>query len=255
MAEPVIELRNVSFAYDGAPVLENVTLTVRDRELVSIVGPNGGGKSTLLKIVLGLLKPTSGSVRVFGVSPERARVRVGYVPQFINYDTEFPVTVMDIVLMGRMGAPGWRGFLGWRNRADRAAAAQALEQVDMAAFASRAFAALSGGQRQRVMIARALASSPELLLLDEPTASIDVEVEAKLSHLVADLNERIAIVLVSHDPYFAADMVEHVVCVNRHVAVHPTTPLPGEEVHDFAGQAVRLIRHDRECPDWDHHHD
>ena len=153
-----------------------------------IVGPNGGGKTTLVKLILGLLTPQRGEVRVFGQPPHRSRLRVGYMPQHVQHDPQFPVTVMDIVLMGRLGQGGLAGLLGWHGRADRRAALDALAEVGMEEFGRRPFAALSGGQRQRVLIARALCCKPDLLLLDEPTSNVDSLVEARLLDLLRKLN-------------------------------------------------------------------
>ena len=169
--EAAVLLRDVTFSYGGEPVLEDVNLSVGAREAVCIVGPNGGGKTTLVKLILGLLLPQRGEVRLFGQPPRLARLRVGYMPQHVQHDPLFPVTVMDIVLMGRLGRGGLGGLLGWPGRADRRAARNALEQVGMDGFGRHPFAALSGGQRQRVLIARALCCEPELLLLDEPTSN------------------------------------------------------------------------------------
>src|SRR5271166_3402560 len=140
--KPVIELRNVSFSNQATPVLEEVNLTIYDRESVCIVGPNGGGKTTLLRLLLGQLQPTRGEILIFGQPPEQARLRLGYMPQRSEYDPLFPVTVMDVVLMGRLGQPGLRGWLGWHGVSDRRAARDALEQVHLADAAQRPFIAL-----------------------------------------------------------------------------------------------------------------
>ncbi|HBO46464.1 MAG TPA: ABC transporter, partial [Planctomycetaceae bacterium] len=166
---PAVSLDGVSFAYDAVPVVEDVTVTIDQGESICIVGPNGGGKTTLVKLILGLLTPDKGTVRVFGQSPRQARLRVGYMPQYAQHDLQFPATVMDIVLMGCLGKPGLAGLFGWHGAESRRDALDALDRVGMADFGRRKHAALSGGQRQRVLIARALASNPELLLLDEPT--------------------------------------------------------------------------------------
>ncbi len=208
-----------------------------------MVGPNGGGKTTLVKLILGLLEPQSGEIRVFGRPPRCARLRMGYMPQHVQHDPQFPATVMDIVLMGRLGAPGVRGLLGWYSRDDRRAAFETLRQLDMEGFARRPLAALSGGQRQRVLIARALCSQPELLLLDEPTANIDSLVEARLFELLREINRRMTVVLVSHDLGFVANIAENVICVNRRVVVHPTSQLTGELIREIYGGDVRMVRH------------
>jgi zinc transport system ATP-binding protein len=241
--EPVISLRDVTFSYGGEPALEDVNLTVCEREAVSIVGPNGGGKTTLVKLILGLLAPQRGEICVFGQPPCRARRRVGYMPQHVQHDAQFPVTVMDIVLMGRL-----HGITGWPNRADRRAAVDAMRQVGLEDFGRRPFASLSGGQRQRVLIARALCGNPDLLLLDEPTSNVDSLVEARLLDLLRELNRRMTILMVSHDLGFVSGFVESVICVNRRVVVHPTAAITGEVIRDFYGGEVRMVRHDEFSP-------
>jgi len=240
-----ISLRDVSFSYGDVPVLEDVNLSICPREAVCMVGPNGGGKTTLVKLILGLLTPRRGEIRVFGQTPRQARLRVGYMPQYVQHDPRFPVTVTDIVLMGRLGQGGLRGTMGWHGRADRRAALDALEQVGMETFRRQPFAALSGGQRQRVLIARALCSNPDLLLLDEPTSNVDSVVEARLLELLRGLNRRMTIVMVSHDLGFVSELVESVVCVNRRVVVHPTSQVTGEVIRDMYGEEVRMVRHDK----------
>jgi zinc transport system ATP-binding protein len=211
---------------------------------VCIVGPNGGGKTTLVKLILGLLEPSVGEIRVFGKPPKTARSRIGYMPQHLLYDPLFPVTVSDIVLMGRLRNGGLRGFFGWPDALDRETASEVLRQVGMEDFSRRPFSSLSGGQRQRVLIARALAGRPDLLLLDEPTSNVDTLVEAQLLELLGKLNERMTIMMVTHDLGFVSEMVEKVVCVNRRVAVHPTNDISGEIIHDIYGGHVRMVRHD-----------
>lgn len=242
-----IEIEGVSFAYDGNPVLRDVSLRVADRDFACIVGPNGGGKTTLLKVLLGLLQPQSGRVRVLGVSPERARKGVGYMPQHAQLDPQFPVTVSEVVLMGRLGLT--RRFGPFRN-SDRAAAETALKQVDLFDLRNRAFSALSGGQRQRVLIARAIVSEPHLLLLDEPTANLDPGVEDELQDLLRELNKRMTVVIVSHDVGFVSKNVNTVVCVNRDVKVHCADRLTGDVFRELYGQDVQVVQHAH-----DHTHD
>jgi len=241
--EPVISLCGVSFSYGGAPVLENVCLDIGRRELVCVVGPNGGGKTTLVKLILGLLKPEAGEIRVFGRPPWQARLNIGYMPQHVLYDPQFPVTAMDIVLMGRLGRRGFSGFFGWPNREDRQAAFEALRQVDMEGCCRLPFTSLSGGQRQRVLVARAICSWPELLLLDEPTANIDTLVGSRLWDLLRELNKQMTILMVTHDLGFVSNLVEKVICVNRRVVVHPTTHVTGEVISDIYGVEVNMVRH------------
>lgn len=224
--------------------MEDVGFSVGPREAVCLVGPNGGGKTTLVKLILGLLTPRRGEVRLFGQPPRGSRRRAGYMPQHVQYDPRFPISVMDIVLMGRLGQGGLRGLTGWYGRADRHAALDALEQVGMKEFWRRQFGSLSGGERQRVLIARAVCCEPDLLLLDEPTSNIDTLVEARLLELLGELNTRMAIVLVSHDLGFVSGLVERVICVNRRVVVHPTSELTGDSIRDLYGSEVRMVRHD-----------
>jgi len=241
-APPVVEFRGVSFSYTGDPVLQQVSFEVRAGEFVSAVGPNGGGKTTLLRLILGTARPDAGEVRVFGGPPERARSRVGYVPQYARFDPLFPVTVLDVVRMGRVG----NFAAGPYRRQDREAAQEALDTVGLSELRRRPFSALSGGQRQRVLIARALATHPELLLLDEPTASVDRAATAKLYELLVELARRLTILLVSHDTGVVSRFVSGVLCVNRTVAKHPVSRLTGQMLSELYGVDIALVRHDEE---------
>jgi len=237
---PVIQIDKVSFAYDGLSVLDDVNLAIGDKEFVWIVGPNGGGKTTLLKLLLGLLQPSRGTVRVFGKSPSQARTMIGYMPQHAQLDQKFPVSVLDVVLMGRLG--NGRTFGPFR-KSDRLAAIEVLDKVGLAEFADRHFATLSGGQQRRLLIARALASNPKLLLLDEPTANLDLLVVKELYELLHRLNRQFTVVMVSHDPAFVSHSVKNVICVNRRVAIHPTTEVDDEILSELYHGQVRLVRH------------
>lgn len=245
----VISLEGVSFSYNGAPVLEGVNLQVKELDFMSIVGPNAGGKTTLLKLILGLLKPAEGRVRVFGASPGKVRSRIGYVPQHISLDPLFPVNVTDVVLMGRLGHGNRFGFYG---KADRRAAEEALAHMEMIEAGRRPFSNLSGGQRQRVLIARALVSDPELLLLDEPTANIDAALETEFFEMLSRLNQDITIALVTHELGFVSQYVKSVACVNRKVVVHPTSEITGKLIHEIYGGDVRMVRHDHRCAEEGH---
>ena len=243
-AEHAIRLENVSFTYNHTHVLENVDLTVSEGDFACVVGPNGGGKTTLFKIMLGLLAPDRGRVHVLGQPVERARKRVGYMPQYVHHDPQFPITVLDIVLMGRLGRGGLCGVFGWYKKSDRTAALQALEELEMTDSANHLFSELSGGERQRVLIARALSCHPDLLLLDEPTSNVDAATEARLFEILKNLNKRMTILVVSHDLGFVSTVVNNVICVNRKVVVHPTTEVTGEVIRDIYGSDLRMVRHD-----------
>lgn len=247
--QAVITVEKVSFSYNDLPVLEDVTLTVHERDFISIVGPNAGGKTTLLKLILGLLKPTSGTIRVFGQPPGKVRSRIGYMPQHASLDPLFPVSVLDVVLMGRLGNGK---DLGFYRRADKEAAADALRNVELYEIRNCSFSDLSGGQRQRVLIARALVSDPELLLLDEPTANVDAVVETELYEILNKLNEKMTVALVTHDLGFVSRYVKSVACVNRRVVVHPTSEITGEMINEIYGCDVHMVRHDHRCSEEGH---
>ena len=242
MTDPVIAIENVSFNYNGSPVLEDVSFAVAERDFVSLVGPNGGGKTTLLKLMLGLLVPTSGRVRIFGGNPVTGRPRIGYLPQHSQVDPRFPANVTDVTLMGRVSKSR---NIGPYRKVDREAVWRALRQVDLYDDRHRPFADLSGGQRQRVLIARALAAEPELLLLDEPTANLDAPAENELYELLKRLNERLTVVMVTHDLGFVSRFVKTVICVKRCVVVHPTSEVTGEVIREMYGGDVCMIRHDQ----------
>lgn len=246
--EPLIIFENVSFAYNGNPVLRDVNLTIGKNELISIVGPNGGGKTTLLLLMLNRLKPDSGKIKLFGREPGAETTRIGYMPQYLFFDMQFPATVMDIVLMGRVE----RHLFGRYSRADKEAARAALAELDLEKSGSRPFADLSGGQRQRALIARALVAEPEILLLDEPTANVDSTTEHKLVEILGKLKHKMTIILVSHDLAFVSEIVQTVVCVNRTVVIHPTSEITGEIIHDIYGTPQKMVRHDQRCSESGH---
>lgn len=240
--DPVISLRDVSFSFDGTPVLSNVELEIQPRDFTLIVGPNGGGKTTLVKIVLGLLEPQKGTVKVFGTGPKDARRRIGYMPQHVQFDPHFPVTVGEIVSMGRLGHGS---SIGPFRRGDRQAVDQVLEITGCAALKNRPFVSLSGGQRQLCLIARALACGPDMLILDEPTANLDPMVQDTFTDLLHRLNQELTVILVSHDIGFVTSHSNKVVCVNRRVQLHPTSKIQGDLVSMIYGDmGVRLIHHD-----------
>lgn len=238
-----IQIENLSFSYGPVSVLEKANVTIGEKEFISVVGPNGGGKTTLLKIMLGLLEPQSGSVSVFGKVPTLGRKLIGYLPQYTNLDAKFPVTALDVVLMGRLGKTR---ALGFYTKADREAARAMLARVGLDKLEKRPLAALSGGQQQRVLIARALVSQPQLLLLDEPASSLDDYVEQELFDLLQELNKELTIIVVSHDVAYVSKYVEKVVCVNREVHTHPVAEIDENIIHDMYGEHVHAVRHDQE---------
>ncbi len=214
---PVIELQGVSFAYDEREVLSDVDLKIASGDFMAVIGPNGGGKTTLVKLILGLLAPRTGTVRVLGSDPVSMRPAVGYVPQHALVQPSFPVTVHEVVLLGLRREGGLlspRRWPGYRGR-DKKKAMEALRMVDMAELSSRRFDALSGGQKQRVLVARALVSDPALLIFDEPTSNIDPQGKLCLFDLLSNLSASITIVMVSHDLISASTRISSVAVVNR----------------------------------------
>lgn len=208
--EPVIKFRKVAFSYQGTPILKDVNFEVGRDESIGIIGPNGGGKTTLLKLIMGFIKPDSGTIEVFGKEPGEDAPRVAYVPQTLRYDKQFPISVMELVLTGRLSHLPWYGIYG---KKDREAAERALEMVKLKDLGHRAFGTLSGGQMQRALIARALAGNPSLLLLDEPTASVDSKAEADIYELIKTLHGEITVMMVTHDLRAAIEYVKRVICV------------------------------------------
>ncbi|NCG08766.1 MAG: ATP-binding cassette domain-containing protein [Verrucomicrobia bacterium] len=240
--QPVVCLKGVHFAYGSQVVLEDADFDIHAGESVCMVGPNGGGKSTLLKLILGLIKPAGGAVLLFGESPLQSRNRVGYVPQQVAFDPLFPISVLEVCLMGSM-----RGrSLGWASKAERADALAMLDSMQLADLARTPFSSLSGGQRQAVLVARALMAKPDLLVLDEPTAHVDVASAARLMDGIRALGEDMTVLMVSHDLSFVARTVPKVVCVNRCVHVHPTAELSSEVLNQLYGHELRMVQHDHE---------
>lgn len=239
MKEPAVDLRHVTLRLGGLRVLDDVSLRIESDDYLALLGPNGGGKSTLLKVILGLLRPDHGDVRVFGRSARAARGRVGYVPQYARFDLDFPIRVLDVVGMARLG----KSRFGALGAVDRDVALGALARVEMEALAARPIGALSGGQLQRVLIARALAQEPRLLLLDEPTASLDERIGRSLWELLAELAQEMAVVVVSHDVGAISRHVKSVACLNHRLHAHPSKELTPEVLEAAYGCPVDLLAH------------
>lgn len=240
MTEVLVSLRNVSVSLSGAAVLRDVDLDIHAGEFLGVVGPNGSGKTTLLRVILGLVTPVAGKVSVMGQSPGQAHGAIGYVAQFATFRRDFPISVEQTVLLGRL-QPGMTP--GRYSAVDRAAAQQALTQVGVWGLRAKPIGDLSGGELQRVLIARALAGQPRILLLDEPTSNVDVAAEEGIFGLLRELSETMAVVLVSHDLGFVSAYVSRVACVNQTVACHHTAEITPEVLHDLYGHGVRVIDH------------
>lgn len=210
--DKILELKDICYAYDKTNVIENINLDILQNDFLAIIGPNGGGKSTLLKLILNLLKPKTGKVIKHLKSDS-----IGYVPQNTNLNIDFPITALEVVLMGHIG--GKKQFFGY-SKEQISCAMHSLEQVGMKDFAQNKISDLSGGQRQRVFIARALCANPKLILLDEPTASIDVKGQRDIYELLKKLNESITIVVVSHDISVLLNYAKNVAHINKNLVYH-----------------------------------
>jgi len=212
-----IEVKDLYFAYDREYVLENVNFTINTRDFLSIIGPNGGGKSTLLKLLLGILTPTKGEVKIFGKKPQEVSLRLGYVPQDTNINKNFPIKVIDVVLQGRLGVS--KNFWGY-SKEDREIAYEALKKTGAFEFKDKRIGELSGGERQRVFIARALTTKADILLLDEPTASIDSKGQIELYSTLKKINKTSGIIVISHDINIALSFANKVAYTNKTVFMH-----------------------------------
>ena len=240
MAKEVIRLDDIWVHYDGIPVLEGINLSVEPNKFLGIIGPNGGGKTTLLKVILGLIKPTRGNISVLGQLPEKGRKSIGYISQYTLFDRDFPVSVSDVVLMGRYGKAGlYRRY----SEEDKRAANEALKTVDMMDYQDRQVGKLSGGEQQRIFIARALATDPKILLLDEPTAGIDSNMQAGFYELIEHLKQRMSVVMVSHDISAVSIYVDQIACLNRQLFYHGSKEVSAEALEKTYRCPIQLIAH------------
>ncbi len=244
-----IRFERVSFSHREVDVLRDTSFHVHEKEFVALVGPNGAGKTTLLRLVMGLAVPASGKVEVFGASPRSVQASIGYVPQYMNFDSSFPISVEEVVKMGRLVGLG-RGCMEKRC----ADVDTALELAEVADLRKRPYAALSGGQRRRVLVARALASNPRLLILDEPTANMDVESEKRLYTVLGNLKKTATILIATHDTGFVSALTDVVLCVtedgkgSHHVVRHAAVPAEDVPVDLYGSHVVRIL-HDTDLPD------
>jgi len=239
--KPVIEIENLSVYYNDICALSNINLTVNERDFLGIMGPNGGGKSTLLKVILGLLKPSEGSIKILGQAPGKSISPIGYVPQFSGFDKGFPINVQDVVLMGRLKE---KNYLFHRySKEDRAIADTVMKNLDVYNFKDRQIGQLSGGQLQRVLIARALAVQPKVLLLDEPTSSLDTGSKPDIYKILKDLNKEITIIVVTHDIGAVSSYIKTVGCLNKVLYYHSEPKLTYDTIKKVYSCPIDLIAH------------
>ena len=241
MSNPIITIKNLSFAYQREnDILEDVNLEVFESDFLGVIGPNGGGKTTLLKIILGLLKPDQGNVSVFNKKPKEARDLIGYVPQFLEIDLDCPVSVLDIVLMGILSR---KKIFQKYNDQDLKLVEEALRFVDLYNLKNKQIGELSGGQRQRVYIARALIRKPKLLILDEPTASIDEKSEKDFWELLKEINKNSAIIIVSHDTGVVFKNVNKIACLNKNLYCHDADEMTQEILDKTYKCDIEILGH------------
>ncbi|MDZ7766175.1 MAG: metal ABC transporter ATP-binding protein [Melioribacteraceae bacterium] len=249
-----IEVNNVYFKYEEVNILEEINFSVDDRDFVGIIGPNGGGKTTLIKILVGLLKPQQGEVKIFGQSVSKAKNLIGYVPQIFNFDPNYPISVEEVVLLGRLTA----GRKSFRNKTDLKIVHDCLEKVGMIDYKHELIGNLSGGQKQRVLIARAIAVQPKILILDEPTASIDSRAGKNFYDLLDELNKEMTIIMISHDIGVVSQYVKKIACLNKNLVFHDSKEISKEMLEQTYQCPVDLIAHGlphRVLDEHEHHHD
>jgi len=210
MEETVVSLRSVSFSYDRNPFIRNVNLDIYEGDFLGLVGPNGGGKTTIIKLILGLLEPDSGKIEVFGKPPKEGRKHIGYLSQFKNIDFDFPITIWEIVLQSRLDSA-----FGRYGDEDKEKAEEALKAVDLWRKRDKNLSQLSGGEKQRAFIARALASEPKLLILDEPTSNVDIRIQESLYELLKELNKKMSILIIDHNLEVLSKYAKEVACINK----------------------------------------
>jgi zinc transport system ATP-binding protein len=239
-SEEVVSLKDIWVYYDGTSILEGISLSVAQGDFLGIIGPNGGGKTTLLKVMLGLVNPSCGRVSVLGQPPDRSRHHIGYVPQYNLFDRNFPINVRDTVLMG---CNGTAGLMKRYNREDRERAQAALKTVGMLSYQNHQIGKLSGGEQQRVFIARALVSRPKLLLLDEPTASVDSSMQTEFYELLVRLKSEMTIIMVSHDITAISIYVDRIACLNRQLFYHGPKEIEAEVLEATYKCPVQMIAH------------
>lgn len=237
----VVKIEDLTVYYRQVCALSNVNLEVKEGEFLGIIGPNGGGKSTLLKAILGLVTPYSGKVKILGNPPSKALGAMGYVPQFTKFYRDFPMDVEETVLMGRLS--GKTPIFHKYSKEDIDIAHSLMNELDLYPLRKRQIGQLSGGQLQRALIARALAVEPKILILDEPTASLDTESKSHIYSILEELNKDMTIIMVTHDMGAISSHVQTLACLNRQLYYHGHSELSDDIIHQLYGCPVDLIAH------------
>lgn len=240
MTKPIIQLTNLSASYENKTVLSQANLTVYEQDFLGIIGPNGGGKTTLIKCILGLHKPDQGNIRFFKDGKDVSEINMGYLPQYNNIDKNFPISVYEVVLSGLSKQKSiFRRYSNKQHEQVR----QIIAQIGLEGLEDRAIGQLSGGQLQRALLGRALVSNPEVVILDEPNTYIDKRFEAKLYSLLEEINKERTIILVSHDIGTVLKNVKTIACVNESVHYHPHTEVPTEWLEEHFGCPIEMLGH------------
>lgn len=235
----LIELKNVWAGYNGRMILENINLSVFEKDFIGIIGPNGGGKSTLLKVILNLLDISKGTINYYENTKEITEMRFGYLPQIISFDTKFPINVMDVALSGLMNK---QKLIKRFTSKEKESAEALLHKFGVYKYKNRPIGELSGGQIQRVLLSRALISNPSVLLLDEPNTFVDSNFEQELYDQLVELNKNIAIIIVSHDLGMVSAKVKTIACVNQTLHYHPSNEINNEVLKSY-NCPIDLITH------------
>ena len=237
---PIIQIEELYAAYDEKTVLRNVNLSVYERDFLGIIGPNGGGKTTLIKSILGLHQPQKGKIRFYKEGKEVPEIKMGYLPQYNTIDRKFPISVYEVVLSGLSKQ---KPLLSRYNAKHHEQAQRIIARMGLEGLEKRAIGELSGGQLQRALLGRALVSNPEAVILDEPNTYIDKRFEAKLYSLLEEINKERAIILVSHDIGTVLKNVKTIACVNETVHYHPHTEVPTEWLEEHFGCPIEMLGH------------
>lgn len=236
----IIQITNLDAAYDGKTVLSQVNLTVYERDFLGIIGPNGGGKTTLIKCILGLHKPEQGNIRFFEDGKEISEINMGYLPQYNSIDRKFPISVYEVILSGLSKQ---KTLFQKYNKEHHEQVRHIITRMGLEGLEKRSISQLSGGQLQRTLLGRALVSNPEVVILDEPNTYIDKKFEARLYSLLEEINRERAIILVSHDIGTVLKNVKTIACVNETVHYHPHTEVPSEWLEEHFGCPIEMLGH------------
>ena len=226
---PIIRIEHLSAGYDQKEVLHDINLTIYSDDYLGIIGPNGGGKTTLMRLILGLKKPTEGSIRFYKDNKEVKEITMGYLPQYNDLDKQFPISVYEVVLSGLSKS---KGLFARYTQAQHQQVLDTLNRMQLTDLKDRHIGALSGGQLQRVLLARAIVSKPDVVILDEPNPYIDRRFQKQMYEMLEQINKECAIVIVSHDIAEVLNNVKHIACVNHHLHYHTTADMPREKLEE-----------------------